>query len=128
MEEQKKNVFTYDYSAEEQKELEEIREKYLVKTKSEREDKLELIRKLDSGVERKGMTRALIVGIISTLILGVGMCCCLVWQETLFVPGIGIGIIGLIGIGLNYPLYNHTIKKEREKVAEQILQLTEELL
>ena len=60
--------------------------------------------------------------------MGVGMSCAMVWQGVLFIPGI---IIGLAGIGLvaaAYPVYNYVTKKEREKIAPEIIRLTDELL
>lgn len=38
------------------------------------------------------------------------------------------GVMGLILVALAYPMYNNVLKKEREKVASEILELTEELM
>lgn len=67
------------------------------------------------------------LGVVSCLLLGVGMCCTMVWMDRWFVPGIVIGVIGIIGVAAAYPLYARITKKEREKLAPQILKLTEEL-
>lgn len=117
--------FEYTYSAKEQEEVRKIREKYL--PREERETKMEQLRRLDSGVTKKGTMVSILLGTISTLVMGVGMCCCMVWTD-LFVPGVVIGVIGMIGIGLAYPVYTHITRKERERVAPQILKLTEELM
>ena len=114
--------FVFNYSAKQQKEVEQIREKYMPR----KENKLDEIRKLDEGVGVKATTITIIIGIISSLILGVGMCCTMVWQDTMFLPGVVIGIIGLLGIGITYPVYNFIIKKERSKIAEQIIKLSNE--
>lgn len=114
--------FVFNYSAKQQKEVEQIREKYMPR----KENKLDAIRKLDEGVGVKATTITIIIGIISSLILGVGMCCTMVWQDTMFLPGVVIGIIGLLGIGITYPVYNCIIKKERSKIAEQIIKLSNE--
>ena len=37
-------------------------------------------------------------------------------------------ILGIIGIALAYPAYMHVTRKERERVAPEILKLTEELM
>ena len=42
--------------------------------------------------------------------------------------GIIIGIVGLLVLSLAYPVYMQVTKKEREKIAPEILRLTEELL
>ena len=55
------------------------------------------------------------------------MCCSMVWMAHWFIPGIILGILGMAAIALAYPLYNHITKKERAKIAPQILKLTEEL-
>ena len=121
---QEKETFTFTYSAKEQAEIQNIRKKYAVPE----EDKMEQLRKLDASVTRKGTTAALIVGIIGTLLLCIGMCCCMVWQSTWFVPGILIGVIGIAVLAAAYPLYNHVTQKEREKIAPEIIRLTDELM
>ena len=52
----------------------------------------------------------------------------MVWADTLFIPGIGIGILGMAGIGLTFPLYRRITKKQREKLAPKIMELTDELM
>ena len=44
------------------------------------------------------------------------------------VIGILVGIVGMVLVALAYPLYNRVLKKQREKIAPEILRLTEELL
>ena len=116
--------FSYTYSAEEQQELKRIREKYLPKE----ENKMEQIRSLDSKATGKATMIAIIIGVIGALLLGVGMCCTMVWQGKWFVPGILVGIIGIGIVAIAYPVYNKTLKTEREKIAPEVLRLTEELL
>lgn len=124
--EEKRETFTYTYSAAQQDEVKHIREKYTPPTQEE--DKMERLRRLDASVTRPGMIAALIMGIVSTLILGVGMCCTMVWRETLFVPGIIIGVVGIIGICASYPLYICITKRRRDKLAPEIIQLADELM
>ena len=121
---QENKTFQYTYSAREQEELKRIRSKYLPKE----EDKMEQIRKLDSSVNKKATTYSLAVGMIGALIMGLGMSCCMVWQGKWFVPGIVIGVIGMGMVGMAYPIYGRTLKKERAKIAPEILRLTEELI
>lgn len=122
--EEKKEVFRYAYSAREQEELRKIRQKYLPRE----ENKLEQLRRLDQSTTRKGTVTALAVGVAGSLLFGIGMCCTMVWADTLFVPGIITGIIGLAGISAAYPLYLHVTKKERERLAPEIMHLTEEMM
>lgn len=116
--------FRFTYSAAQQQEVKDIRKKYL----PPEEDKLALLHQLDEGCTRKATVLALILGILGTLILGVGMCCTMVWGDVWFIPGIGIGILGIVIVCLAYPVYSRTLEKERQRVAPQILALSEELL
>lgn len=126
MENENREKLTFTYSARQQEEIKKIRAKYA--PPAEIEDKMAQLRRLDASVTRKGTMVSLIVGVISALILGVGMCCCLVWGATLFIPGIAIGIVGIIGVALAYPLYNRITQKERERIAPEIIRLTDELM
>lgn len=118
-------VFNYTYSASQQEEIKKIREKYAPST--QQEDKMERLRRLDESAARPGMVVSLIVGILSSLVLGVGMCCTMVW-EGLMIPGIMIGVVGIIGVISAYPLYLKITKKRREKLAPEIIRLTDELM
>ena len=120
---EKQNGVEIHYSAEEQKELEEIRAKYRPEAQKGPTN-LEKARRLDERAESRAMLAGLCTGIIGTLIMGVGMTCFLVWR--LPVLGVLVGLIGLAGIGAAWPLYQRVLKKERDRVAPEILRLTEE--
>ena len=124
---EKKNnqYFEYTYSAKQQKEVEQIRKKYLPKE----EDKMEILRKMDKEAEKPGMVASLVLGIMGSLLLGVGMCCTMIWNTSLsiFVVGIIVGIIGMLIMAVAYPVYTKVTKKQREKIADRVLTLTEEL-
>lgn len=124
MENNKNNQFNYTYSADRQSEIRKIREKYMPK----KTDKMEQLRALDKTATKKATSLAVTIGIIGALILGVGMCCCMVWMGKWFIPGIAIGLIGIAAIGAAYPLYSRIAKQERERIAPRILELTEELM
>lgn len=117
--------FEYTYSAKDQQEIDKIRKKYLPKE----ENKLETLKKLDRDAEKPGTIISIVVGVIGTLLMGVGMCCTMVWTDTIFVfvLGIIIGIIGMAVLAVAYPLYRAITKRERAKIAEKIIQLSEEL-
>ena len=116
--------FQYTYSAREQAEIKRIRSKYTPKEES----KMEQLRRLDASASKKATTYAIIVGVIGALILGAGMSCCMVWTETLLVPGIVIGVIGMMVVAVAWPLYSRVLKKERDRIAPEILRLTDELM
>lgn len=120
---QNEETFEYRYSAKQQEEIEAIRRKYLPKE----EDKMEQLRQMDKRVSRKGTIISIIIGVIGCLLLGIGMCCTMEWAGRWFVPGIIIGVIGIVIIALAYPLYERITKKERKKIAPLILKLADEL-
>ena len=125
-------TFQYTYSAKEQKEIKDIRKKYV----QPEENKMDLLRKLDAGVTKKATTAALILGIIGALLLGIGMSLAMTdlgemlgkTQTMGMIVGIIIGVIGIVLVSCAYPVYNHVTKKEREKIAPEILRLTDELM
>lgn len=120
--ESEKSTFTYTYSAKQQEEIGNILKKY----KPVVEDKMEQLRRLDQSVTRKGRVISLSFGVLSSLILGFGMCCSMLWNEY-FVIGIAVGMIGLVGVAVTYPIYGLVTKRERERVAPQIIALSNEL-
>jgi len=119
-----KETFIYTYSAKEQEEIKKIPQKYMVQT----DDKMEQLRRLDASVTKKGTMMAIILGVIGTLVLGIGMSCVMVWNGKWFIPGIIIGLLGIALMTMAFPVYNYITKKERERVAPEILRLTEELM
>lgn len=119
------STFEYTYSAPEQDEIKKIRDKYL--PPDEKESKMERLRRLDASVTKKGTVVSIIVGILSALVMGTGMSMCMV-MEGLMIPGIAVGIVGMVGVGLAYPIYSRITRKERERLAPEILKLTEDLL
>lgn len=122
--EEKKETFEYNYSAKQQKEIKTIREKYVPKE----ENKMEQLRRLDASATKPGTAASIIVGVIGALLFGIGMCCTMVWMGNLFIPGIVIGVVGLLAIAAAYPVYTHITKKQREKLAPEIMRLTDELM
>ncbi len=131
--EEKKETFTYTYSAAQQEEIAAIRKKYVADTQPAEMDKMDQLRKLDAGVTNKASVVALCVGILSALIMGTGMSLVMtdlgtkLGMASALIPGIIIGIVGMAGVIAAYPLYQLVLKKQRAKVAPQILKLTDEL-
>ena len=113
--------FEYTYSAKQQSKLENIRKKYL----PQEESKMDRLRRLDESVTRPGTMISIIVGIAGTLIMGFGMCLCLEWSE--FIPGVIVGVVGMAILAAAYPIYIKITQKQREKIAPEILRLTDEI-
>ncbi len=125
--EEKKETFTYTYSAKEQEEIKNIRNKYAPPTKEE--TSIERLRRLDASATRGATVVSLCVGIISALLMGVGMCCAMVpgWKQY-FVPGVAVGVVGLIGVIAAWPIYKRMVQRKRAKLAPEILRLSDELI
>ena len=127
-----KENFSFSYSAQQQKEVEAIRKKYLPKE----EDKMERLRKLHAIPTQKAQTAALVVGIIGALTMGAGMSFIMTdlgailgaYSGFSMVIGIVVGLVGMMSVALAYPVYNRVLKKQREKIAPEILRLSDELL
>ncbi len=124
--EEKKGTFTYTYSAKEQEEIKKIRDKYAPPTKEE--TTMEQLRRLDASATKGATIVSVTVGIISSLILGIGMCCTMVWDGGLFIPGIIIGIVGIAGVIAAYPIYTHMVRRKRARLAPEIMRLSDELM
>lgn len=127
-----KERFHYIYSAKEQEEIKAIRKKYA--PSEETEDKMAQLRRLDAGVYSKATTVSLVVGIIGTLMMGLGMSLAMtdigemLGTVLAMAIGVNIGIVGIVLVCLAYPIYNRTLRKEREKIAPEIIRLTDELM
>lgn len=135
-----KETFNYTYSAKEQEEIKAIRKKYsTVGENGDGEgnaDKMEQLRRLDRSVTQKATTVSLVLGVIGSLILGTGMSLAMtdignalgLVQIAAMAVGCGVGVVGIILVCLAYPAYNRITKKEREKIAPEIIRLTDELM
>ena len=124
-----KENFNYTYSAAQRQEVENIRKKYMPRE----ENKMEQLRKLHNAAGKKAQAWSMTVGVIGTLTLGTGMSLSMtelsgfLGGNAMFI-GIPVGFIGLVLVALAYPVYNRVLKKQRERIAPQILRLTDELL
>lgn len=93
--------------------------------------KVAALRRLDAGAKMPAAIFAYTVGIIAALIAGVGMCFSMnvigSGTTALFVFGIIIGIIGLAGMSVNYPLYKRLLASGKKKYAFEIMELAKEI-
>ena len=129
-----KESFNYTYSAKEQEEIKAIRKKYAAPKQPE--DKMAQLRRLDTAVTQKATSVSLVFGVIGALILGTGMSLAMTDIGKLIglaggmamLIGILSGIVGIVLVCVAYPIYNSIIKKEREKIAPEIIRLTDELI
>lgn len=129
-----KENFQFTYSAKEQEEIKAIRKKYA--TPEQNEDKMAQLRRLDATVTKKATSVSFVFGVIGALILGTGMSLTMtdigkmigLTENLAMLIGSLIGIIGIVLVCSAYPIYNCITKKERKKIAPEIIKLTDELM
>lgn len=121
------NSFYYKYSAEENKEIEEIRKKYLPVVES----KVDELKRLDAQVQNSGVTAALCIGVVGSLIFGTGMCFSMKVLGSgilTMILGMILGIAGALVMAMAYPVYRKKQQKMKEILASKILELSNEIL
>lgn len=116
-------TFRYSYSASVNKEVMEIRKRYLPKEES----KLDELKRLDGQVKSAGMAEALFAGIMGLLLFGIGMCIGLGVIGGSLALAIPLGLIGTSAIISAYPVHKRVAAKAKEKYAPRILQLADEI-
>ena len=93
--------------------------------------KVVALRKLDRQAKLPANIFTYSLGIVAALILGIGMCLAMgqigSGSTGSFVAGIVIGIIGMIGMGVNYPIYKRILENGKKKYAFEIMELAKEI-
>ena len=92
--------------------------------------KIVALKKLDNKAKLPATIFTYSLGIISALVLGVGMCLAMqVIGSGLagMVLGIVVGIVGLAGCGVNYPIYKKMLEKGKAKYAYEIVELARQI-
>ena len=93
--------------------------------------KVVALRKLDAKAKRPANIFAYTLGIVSALLLGVGMCLTMGVlgdaDTLLFVLGVVLGIVGIAGVAADYPLYKRILVKGKRKYAYDIVELAKQV-
>ena len=93
--------------------------------------KVVALRKLDARAKLPATIFTYTFGIIAALVTGVGMCFSMnvigSGTTTMFVLGVIVGIVGLAGMGINYPIYKKMLTKGKQKYAYEIIELAKEI-
>ena len=94
-------------------------------------NKLQALKKLDRKAKQGAEIFAYTFGIISSLILGTGMCFAMdiIGNKTIvtMILGIIIGLIGIFGVSINYFIYKKLLNKGKMKYGSDIIQLAKEI-
>lgn len=111
-----------------QKTIEKIRASYAEKQIT----KFDQLKELDRKVKRPAEVFAYVFGSISSLVLGTGMSLAMkVIGATLSFAmplGIGVGLLGILLVSINYPIYKRILKRRKNKYEKQIFELSDSLL
>lgn len=93
--------------------------------------KVVALKRLDRKAKNPANIFAYSFGVIMSLVLGTGMCLSMKvigdGSTLMMIVGIIVGIIGIIGVGLNYPIYRKLLESGKKKYAFEIMELAKEI-
>lgn len=92
--------------------------------------KIVALKKMDSKAKLPATVFTYSFGIVSALVFGTGMCLAMQVLGNGFISlllGVVIGIMGLIGCGVNYPIYKKMLEKGKAKYAYEIVELARQI-
>ena len=110
--------------------VQKIRSQYTEKESTE----LDALRNLDAKVKRPAKVFAYVFGSISAVIMGAGMSLVMTDIGTTIgiadpmIPGIAIGIVGMLMAIINYPIYKRIMSSRRKKYADKIVKLSDKIM
>lgn len=91
--------------------------------------KLDELRELDRRAKRPAQVLAYILGSVGALVLGTGMCLAMPGVIEGYMPlGIGIGLVGILIMSVNYHIYKAHLKSRRSKVSSDVIRLSNEIV
>ena len=91
------------------------------------DSKIVALKKLDSRAKLPATVFTYTWGIVFALVFGTGMCLAMKVIGSSMLLGVIVGVIGLIGFGVNYPIYKRLLEKGKAKYAFEIVQLAREI-
>ena len=110
--------------------IQKIRTQY---TEKEHTD-LDELKELDVKVKRPAVVFAYVFGIIAAIIMGAGMSLVMTDIGEMLgiskpmIPGIVIGIVGMLMSIVNYPIYKRFLESRRKKYADKIIALSDKIM
>lgn len=120
---EQQNAFSYTYSAPENQEVLNIRNKYLPREES----KLEELKRLDQLVQSSGIMEALSIGVVGCLVFGLGLCFAMEVIGSAMWLGVLLGIAGSVIMCFAYPAYRKIFAEAKARHTPRILELAAEL-
>ena len=101
-----------------------IKDGYVVKPIT----KLDRLKSLDKKVKKPAKVFAYLFGVIGALVLGTGMCFAMKVLGDIMAVGIVVGVLGIIMVSINYPIYKQILKKRKNKFSRKIIELSQEII
>lgn len=93
--------------------------------------KVKALKRLDNKVKLPPTVFTYTFGIVSSLILGLGMCFAMSvigsGSALMMTLGIIIGCIGIVGVSVNYPIYKKWLNSRKKQYANDIISLAKEI-
>ena len=95
---------------------------------------LDELKALDAKVKRPANVFAYVLGSIGVLVMGCGMSLVMtdigsiIGVGEAMIPGIVIGIAGMLIAIINYPIYKCVLASRRKKYADQIMKLSDKIM
>lgn len=93
--------------------------------------KVVALKKLDAKAKLPANIFTHTFGIVMALVFGTGMCLAMgqIGSGTTgsFVLGVIVGVIGMVGMGVNYPIYKKLLANGKQKYAYEIMELAKEI-
>ena len=89
--------------------------------------KIVALKKLDNKAKLPATIFTYSWGIAFALVFGTGMSLAMQVIGNCMVLGIIVGVIGLIGCGVNYPIYKRMLEKGKAKYAYEIVELARQI-
>ena len=93
--------------------------------------KVVALKKLDSRAKRPANIFAYTFGIVMSLVLGVGMCLSMKvignGSTALTVLGVIVGVIGIVGMSVNYPVYKRILENSKKKYSADLISLARQI-
>ena len=107
----------------------EIVEKIRTRYEEKEITKLDRLKSLDKSTRRPAEVFAYIFGSIGALVMGSGMCLCMPEVIEGYMPlGIGIGLVGILMVSINYFVFKSHLRARKRKASAEIFRLSNEIL
>lgn len=110
--------------------VQKIRTQYIEKEHTQ----LDELKKLDAKVKRPANIFSWIFGSVGAIVMGSGMSLVMtdigskLGMENVMAPGVAVGVVGMVMVIINYPVYKKIVGLRRKKYADKIMKLSDEII